>query len=150
MKYELNKTYSFMLDNISFDNVPNNLLIELFKDGRHASHILELWIVNNFDNISKYNTKDHDFIDDENNFMEAKNFTKNGAKFMPSRMLGVGRKYIEEEAHKVINSNIYVITDINDMPDIHIKFIKGSELLKKYPKAIILFFENTFVFSIIR
>ena len=139
MKYELNKTYSFMLDNISFDNVPNNLLIELFKVGRHASHILELWIVNNFDNISKYNTKDHDFIDDENNFMEAKNFTKNGAKFMPSRMLGVGRKYIEEEAHKVINSNIYVITDINDMPDIHIKFIKGSELLKKYPKAIIPF-----------
>ena len=139
MKYELNKTYSFMLDNISFDNVPNNLLIELFKDGRHASHILELWIVNNFDNISKYNTKDHDFIYDKNNFMEAKNFTKNGAKFMPSRMLGVGRKYIEEEAHKVINSNIYVITDINDMPDIHIRFVKGSELLKEYPKAIIPF-----------
>ena len=71
--------------------------------------------------------------------MEAKNFTKNGAKFMPSRMLGVGRKYIEEEAHKVINSNIYVITDINDMPDIHIRFVKGSELLKEYPKAIIPF-----------
>ena len=139
MKYELNKTYEFEMKNISFDNVPLNSLIELFKDGRHASHILELWIVNNFDNISKYNTKDHDFIDDENNFMEAKNFTKNGAKFMPSRMLGVGRKYIEEEAHKVINSNIYVITDINDMPDIHIRFVKGSELLKEYPKAIIPF-----------
>ena len=139
MKYELDKTYEFEMKNISFDNVPSNSLIELFKDGRHASHILELWIVNNFDNISKYNTKDHDFIDDENNFMEAKNFTKNGAKFMPSRMLGVGRKYIEEEAHKVINSNIYVITDINDMPDIHIRFVKGSELLKEYPKAIIPF-----------
>ena len=52
--------------------------------------------------------------------MEAKNFTKNGAKFMPSRMLGVGRKYIEEEAH-------------------NIRFVKGSELLKEYPKAIIPF-----------
>ena len=40
------------MKNISFDNVPSNSLIELFKDGRHASHILELWIVNNFENIS--------------------------------------------------------------------------------------------------
>ena len=32
-----------------------------------------------------------------------------------------------------------IITDINDMPDIHIRFVKGSELLKEYPKAIIPF-----------
>ena len=32
----------------------------------------------------------------------------------------------------------YTLT-INDMPDIHIRFVKGSELLKEYPKAIIPF-----------
>ena len=40
---------------------------------------------------------------------------------------------------KVIKSNIYVITDINDMPTIKIKFVKGDDLLKKYPKAVIPF-----------
>ena len=138
-EYKLNKTFEFNLTNISFDNIPSDKLIKLFTDGRHASHILELWIETNFVGVKKHNVKDHDFIDDSNNFMEAKNFTKNGAKFMPSRMLGVGRKYIEEEAHKVIKSNIYVITDINDMPKIKMKFIKGIDLLKKYPNAIIPF-----------
>ena len=84
----------------------------------------------NFVDIKKHNVKDHDFIDNNNNFMEAKNFTKNGAKFMPSRMLGVGRKYIKEEADKVIKSNIYVITDINDMPKIKMRFVKGIDLLE--------------------
>ena len=125
-KYELNKTFEFNLTNISFDNIPSDKLVKLFTDGRHASHILELWVETNF-------------IDNNNNFMEAKNFTKNGAKFMPSRMLGVGRKYIKEEADKVIKSNIYVITDINDMPKIKMRFVKGIDLLEKYPNAIIPF-----------
>ena len=123
----------------AFDNIPSDKLVKLFTDGRHASHILELWVETNFVDIKKYNVKDHDFIDNNNNFMEAKNFTKNGAKFMPSRMLGVGRKYIKEEADKVIKSNIYVITDINDMPKIKMRFVKGIDLLEKYPNAIIPF-----------
>ena len=147
MKYELNKTYEFEMKNISFDNVPSISLIELFKDGRHASHILELWIVNNFENISKHNTKDHDFIDDDGNLMEGKNFTKNGAKFMPSRMLGVGRKYIKEEAHEVADSNIYVITDITSMPKIRMKFILGSKLNKMYPNSKIPFRKREEFFS---
>ena len=138
-KYELNKTFEFNLTNISFDNIPSDKLIKLFTDGRHASHILELWVETNFIDKKKHNVKDHDFIDNNNNFMEAKNFTKNGAKFMPSRMLGVGRKYIKEEADKVIKSNIYVITDINDMPKIKMRFVKGIDLLEKYPNAIIPF-----------
>lgn len=138
-KYELNKIFKFTLKNISFDNIPTHKLIKLFKDGRHASHVLELWIETNFEDIKKIDVKNHDFIDSKDNYMEAKNFTKNGAKFMPSRMLGVGRKYIKEEADKVIKSNIYVITDINDMPTIKIKFVKGDDLLKKYPKAVIPF-----------
>jgi hypothetical protein len=139
MNYELNKLYTFKMKNISFDNVPIDLLINLFKDGRHASHILELWVETNFANITRKNEKDHDFIDDNSNYIEAKNFTKNGAKIMPSRMIGVGRKYIKEEADKVINSNIYIVTDINDMPTIRMKFVKGTDLLKKYPKAVIPF-----------
>ena len=139
MNYKLNKVYTVRLKNISFDNVPKKVLTNLFKDGRHASHILELWIETTFANITKKNEKDHDFIDNNNNYIEAKNFTKNGAKFMPSRMIGVGRKYCKEETDKVVNSNIYVITDINDMPTIRMKFIKGTDLLKKYPKAVIPF-----------
>ena len=137
MNYELNKLYTFKMKNISFDNVSIDLLINLFKDGRHASHILELWIETNFANITRKNEKDHDFIDDNSNYIEA---MKNKIRLiMPSRMIGVGRKYIKEEADKVINSNIYVVTDINDMPTIRMKFVKGTDLLKKYPKAVIPF-----------
>tara|TARA_B100000287_G_scaffold390175_1_gene400809 strand:- start:127 stop:576 length:450 start_codon:yes stop_codon:yes gene_type:complete len=138
-KYELNKIFKVTLKNISFDNIPTHKLIKLFKDGRHASHILELWIETNFEGIKKIDVKNHDFVNGKDDYMEAKNFTKHGAKFMPSRMLGVGRKYIKEEADKVIKSNIYIITDINDMPTIRVKFVKGANLLKKYPKAIIPF-----------
>ena len=146
-KYELNKIFKDTLENIAFANIPTDKLIKLFKDGRHASHILELWIEENFEGIKKIDVKNHDFIDGKGNYMEAKNFTKNGAKFMPSRMLGVGRKYIKEEADKVIKSNIYVITDINDMPTVRIKFVKGNDLLKKYPKAVIPFKKRDEFFS---
>ena len=134
-KYELNKIFKVTLKNISFDNIPTHKLIKLFKDGRHASHVLELWIETNFEGIKKIDVKDHDFTDGEDNYMEAKNFTKHGADFNPSRMKGVGRKYIKEEADKVIKSNIYVIIDINDMPTITLKFVEGSKLLEKYPNG---------------
>ena len=139
MNYKLNKLYTFKINNISFGNVPKKALKKLFTDGRHASHIIELWIETNFADITKKNEKDHDFIDNNNNYIEAKNFTKNGAKFMPSRMIGVGRKYCKEETDKVVKSNIYVITDINDMPTIRMKFVKGTNLLKEYPKSVIPF-----------
>ena len=66
---------------------------------------------------------------------------------MPSRMLGGGRKYIKEEAHKVIDSNIYVITDINSMPKIRMKFILGSILNKMYPNSTIPFGKREEFFS---
>ena len=135
--YELNKTYTFELSNIAFDIVPPDKLNELFKDGRHASHILELWVVEKFKNIHPKNEKNHDFIDDCANYLEAKCFTRNGCKFMPSRMIGVSRKLDLVEAHEVVKSNIYVLMNICDMPTIRIRFVKGKDLLKKYPKCVI-------------
>ena len=147
MKYELNKTYTFELFNIAFDIVPPDKLIELFKDGRHASHILELWVVEKFENIFPKNEKNHDFIDDHGKFLEAKTFTKNGCKFMPSRMIGVSRKLDLVEAHKVVKSNIYVLTDIIDMPTIRIRFVEGKDLLKNYSKCVIAKSKREVVFG---
>jgi len=146
-KYELNKIFEKSFKTISFDNIPEEELTDLFKDGRHASHVIELWISHNFEGIKKHNVKNHDFIDGNNNFIEAKNFTKNGARFYPSRMIGQNRKYNKEEADKVIKSQIYVIIDINDMPFVRMKFIKGTDLLKKFPKSVIPFKKRDEFFS---
>ena len=135
--FELNTVYTREMKDISFDLVPTETLIKLFTDGRHASHVLEKWCTSFFDCLIPDNSKNHDFIDTRTQrTVEAKTFTpKGGCKFMPSRMLGQGRVFIEEEAHAVVKSNIYCIADIIDMPVVRFIFIEGTELLKQYPSC---------------
>ena len=49
-------------------------------------------------------------------------------------MIGVGRNLNLNEAIKTISKGIYLIVCITEMPIILYKFMKGRDLIKKYPK----------------
>jgi len=132
---KLNKTFTHLLDNVNFDNIPQKIVNEIMKDGRPFSHFIEPWICLNYPLQHVKGCKSYDFTD--YNFPETqydeKTFTQRGCRYCPSNMLGQGRKFdktiFEEKTKKLI---FCIVSNIN-FPTIKIKFVEGTELLKKYP-----------------
>ena len=136
MKIKLNKVYKFEIKNFSFGDIPREELIENFRDGRCCSWFVEPQIVKWFPELKRVKGNlDHDHIDKDGIKYDAKNFTKNGLKFKPSNQIGSGRKFNESIAHDKANKLIYICCDIVEFPKIRVKFIKGADLIKKYPKC---------------
>ena len=81
---------------IKFDNLPEELIFEKFKDGRFFSHIIEKWLEKKFMNLIYVNGKGYDFIDSRDNNIkyDEKTLTCRGCNYVPSKMLGAGRKKI--------------------------------------------------------
>ena len=134
---ELNKTFIHTITNFRFDNIPENIIIEIFKDGRAFSHFIEPWLSQHYPLTHIKGCKKHDFED--LNFAEIlydeKTFTNGGCRFYPSNMFGEGRKFdkniFEEKAKKLI----YIIVSNINFPEIKIKFVRGIDLIKIYPKG---------------
>jgi len=136
MKIKLNKTYDFCIDEVSFGNIPPHRIHEFFKDGRVASFFLEEQLPHWFPELTRIEgNKDHDHVDTEGKKYDAKNFTKYGLSFMPSNQMGAGRKFDEAIAHEKALKLIYICCDIIDFPNIRVRFAKGSELIKQFPKC---------------
>ena len=136
MKIELNRTYDFCIDEVSFGSIPRQRIHEFFKDGRVASFFLEEQLPHWFPDLKRIEgNKDHDHVDTEGKKYDAKNFTKGGLRFMPSNQMGAGRKFNEAKAHDKANKLIYICCDIVDFPKVRVRFAKGSELIKDYPKC---------------
>ncbi len=136
MKIELNKTYNFNIDSVSFGSIPKVRIHEFFKDGRVASFFLEEQLPHWFPELTRIEgNKDHDHVDTHGRKYDAKNFTKGGLRFMPSNQMGAGRKFNALVAHKKANKLIYICCDIVEFPKVRVKFVKGSELIKEYPKC---------------
>ena len=136
MNIELNKIYDFEIKNFSFGDIPREELIRNFKDGRCCSWFMEPQITKWFPELTRvHGNKDHDHVDRDGVKYDAKNFTKNGLAFMPSNQLGAGRKFNESIAHEKAEGLIYICCDIMDFPAIRVKFAKGSDLIRKYPKC---------------
>ena len=137
---EFDKVYDFDLTGtLSFGTLPVNKVISAYKDGRAASHLLEPQLTVWFPNLKHVKgCKGYDHINrlDENIQYDAKNLTQaGGCKFMPSGMIGTGRKFDQEQfLFKTENMN-YIICDIVDFPKVRVIFKKGKELAKKYPKG---------------
>ena len=145
---QFNKTYTYKFENISFDNLPKDTIYEIYKDGRVFSHLIERWIENVFPLKWIPKCKTYDFIDINHNQYDQKTFTKNGCKFMPSNMIGTGRKFNREKFLEKSKSLNYIIVDNIEFPLIKLKFIKGIELSQKYPKGVIkLKDRNTFFYN---
>jgi hypothetical protein len=136
MKIEHNKTYYFEIKNFSFGDIPREELIKNFKDGRCCSWFMEPQIAKWFPELSRVmRNKDHDHIDNDGVKYDAKNFTKGGLTFMPSNQMGAGRKFNESIAHKKASDLVYICCDIVNFPKIRVRFEKGSDLIKRFPKC---------------
>jgi len=119
--------------------LPSQMIIEIFKDGRPFSHFIEKWLSLNFDLIHIGGCKAYDFVheNDENIKYDQKTFTVRGCKFMPSNMIGEGRKFDKEIFEtKAQNLNYIIVSNVN-FPEIKIKFVKGTDLINTYPNGVI-------------
>lgn len=132
-------TYTHVLEDFSFGNIPQSLIIETFKDGRAFSHFIEPWLAINYPLIHVKGCKKHDHtdIDNENIKYDQKTFTKGGCKFMPSNMIGEGRTFNKEIFEEKAKKLIYIIVSNINFPEIKIKFMRGIDLIVDYPTGTI-------------
>ncbi len=147
---ELNKTYIFELKTPRFGALQKEEVIKIFKDGRYASPFLERQLPLWFDGLTHITgNKPYDLVDEQGRKYDAKNFTSNGLKFMPSGQIGTGRKYDPDKCRKKIEENkmTYIACDITEFPKVRVRFLDGSELLKKYPKAQVMFKDREVLFG---
>jgi hypothetical protein len=134
-----NTTFIHIIEILGFGNLSQSAIINIYKDGRPFSHFIEPWLAINYPLIHVTGCKkyDHTDINDENIKYDQKTFTSRGCKFMPSNMIGEGRKFdkdiFEEKAKKLI----YMIVSNVNFPEIKIKFVKGIDLIVDYPNGTI-------------
>lgn len=149
MEIQMYKTYSYDFTNeVKFGSLPVEILHKLFQDGRNASFMLEEWLAIYFPSLTRVEgNKDHDHIDTNGVKYDAKNFTKKGLKFMPSSQIGKGRTFDPTQAYEKAGKLVYICCDIVDFPQIHIRFIPGKDLMKKYPKCSVLFSKRSELFN---
>ena len=132
-----NKVYNFDLTSQGkFGTLSDSEFNEILKDGRVASHFLEAQLEKWFPSLKHVKgCKGYDHVDRENTDQkyDAKNFTSHGCKFMPSSMLGTGRKFNEEKFIEKANSMDYIICDILEYPKVRVIFKKGGMLAEQFP-----------------
>ena len=131
----LNKTYTHIIEKFSFGNLSKPVLIKFYKDGRHFAPVIELYLQEMFPLIHVSGCKIYDFTDDSNNKYDEKTFTKGGCKFMPSSMIGTGRKFDKVKFDEKATKLIYIIVSNINFPEIKIKFVRGKDLIIDYPNG---------------
>lgn len=138
---ELNKTFKHTISNYGFDNLTNEDIKEIFKDGRPFSHLIEPWIAQNYPLIHVKGCKKYDFTDKKypETLYDEKTFTKRGCKFCPSNMIGQGRIFDKEIFEEKSRKLIFAVVSNVDFPNIKIRFVRGIELIAKYPNGQIPF-----------
>jgi len=134
-KIQLDKTYNFDVPNVSFGDLSQDEVYDILQDGRHASPFMEKQLTKWFPELKHITgNKNHDHLWGDQK-LDAKNFTKGGLKFMPSKMLGTGRTVDLSEVKKKASELIYICCDIVEFPKVRIRFIDGLKLLSQYPTA---------------
>lgn len=132
-------TFTHTLTNIGFDDLPEDLLKKIFKDGRVFSHLIEPWLGIKYPITHIPGCKGYDFTDHTypKTRYDEKTFTDNGCKFYPSNMIGTQRKFDSEVFTKGAKKLIYCIVSNINFPRIKIKFMRGIDLIKIYPAGVI-------------
>jgi hypothetical protein len=135
--YHLGKTYTHVLKNIGFDNLPTVQINDIFRDGRVFSHLIEPWLANEYNLTHIKGCKGYDFVDNSNPDIriDEKTFTKGGLSFTPSNMKGQGRIFNREVFNEKARKLRYCCVSNINFPEIKIKFIDGTELLEEYPNG---------------
>ena len=143
---ELNKTYTFECP-ASFGTLSQERVDKLFTDGRRASGFLELQLEEWFEGLVFEDGKGYDHrYKYMKELFDAKCFTKGGAKFCPSVMLGAGRSVDEEKLWEHATDMIYIFCDVVEFPEVRVIFKRGSDLTQ-YPKGSIPFGDRDALFA---
>jgi len=137
----------YTIDNIQFGDLSAEILAEMFTDGRLASHFLERQLCEWYPWLKFVDQKGYDHISAAGRKYDQKCFTKGGLTFSPSNMTGKGRSFNEEVAHEHAKDIVYICCDIVDFPTVRVKFSKGSDLIKKFPKCKIPFSKREAFFN---
>jgi hypothetical protein len=136
---ELNKTYTFAIENFSFDVLTREELIKRYKDGRPFSHFIEPWLTTKFPLKHIEGCKSYDHVDNDQLKYDEKTFTALGCKLPPSGMIGGSRRIDTDVFHGKAKELIYIIVSNVNFPEIKVRFAKGTELITRYPKGTIPF-----------
>jgi hypothetical protein len=136
---ELNKTYTFTIENFSWDALSREEMIEDYKDGRSFAPKIERWLPTKFPLKHIKGCKNYDHIDNDQLKYDEKTFTAKGCKLPPSGMIGGSRSVDIDVFHRKAKELIYIIVSNVRFPVIKIRFIKGAELIARYPKGTIPF-----------
>ena len=138
MQIELNRVYTFEITNLAFGDLSNDIITELFKDGRVASFFLEKQLCEWFPELNHITgNKPYDHICDAGKKYDAKSFTKRGLVFMPSNQVGSGRTFSSEVTLSKIKEHglTYILCDIESFPVVNVRFSEGEALLEQFPKG---------------
>jgi hypothetical protein len=137
MRVTLNNTVTKVIENFEFGTLPREVLIALFRDGRVSSHFMEHILSQDYGLTHISGCKDHDLVEpsDPSVRYDQKTFTSRGCHCVPSNMLGQGRHFDKEVFDKKASSLIYAVVSVVNFPEIKIRFIKGIDLLAKYPRG---------------
>jgi len=142
---ELDKVYEFECP-ASFGTLSQELVYKLLTDGRRASGFLEQQLAKWFPDLTFEDGKGYDHVDTEGKQYDAKCFTKGGAKFCPSVMLGAGRSVDQNKLWEHANDMIYIFCDVVEFPKVRVIFKRGSDLTK-YTKGSIPFKDRNVLFA---
>jgi hypothetical protein len=136
---QYNTTYVHTIEDVRFGNLPQEAVVHMMKDGRLFSHFIERWLAINYPltYITGCKTYDHTDLHDESIKYDQKTFTLRGCKFMPSNMIGEGRKFNQEVFEEKAKQLIYIIVSNVNFPEIKVRFVRGVDLIVDYPKGII-------------
>jgi hypothetical protein len=134
MQVQFDKVYEFNLT-ASFGPLSQSMVNKLFKDGRVASKFLEHSVPGWFPELSFVDASGYDHIDANGVKYDLKGFTKGGAKYAPSNMIGAGRKINKELLHEHAHSINYIFSDITEFPKVRLIFKRGSEMVCDYPEG---------------
>ena len=135
-KVEYNKVFEYDFGGqVQFGKLPEEKLYDLFKDGRIASHFLEQYVPLWFPDLVFVDKKGYDHEDSVGHKYDLKGFTIRGASYVPSKMLGAGRKVNLVEVEKHAKYISYIFSDITNFPKVRIVFKTGKEMLKQFPNG---------------
>ena len=136
--FDLDTPYPLLITNYSFGRIPQEALDELFKDGRVVSRFVEAEVAERFSGLrlaESSNANGYDLVGRGGKKLEVKTFTKGGCKFVPSYMVGSGRKLDAEKAKKETVAKYLCLADVTDFPFITIVFKRFDNIWRDYPNG---------------
>lgn len=150
-QFQYDTIYEFDLtDNVSFGPLPQEVIYSLFKDGRVASKFVENALPYWFPELIYVDEDGYDHVHNTTTRkFDLKGFTKGGASYAPSNMIGAGRKIDEVKMHTHANTIDYIFSDITNFPKIRIIFKSGVKMVLDYPNGKIPFSSKDILFKIL-